>query len=199
MSRASKTGLTIIEVLITSALLSVFMITVGNAVVLAYNNQVVMSHKYAAVRQSHVALDLLARELRMSTYVLRPQLGIMAVGSVLRPEYDTPLIFVRNSALGQVAVVWWLDKLPSEETGTLRRTIVHCPDVNLFNPEDPSSWSPVPGETLTGRRLGYDVQDFTIARLDQPTPRTMETTVSVLKVQQPIVMQTQVLTLNNMI
>jgi hypothetical protein len=180
--------MTLPEVLVAGAILAGFMVMAGNVVVQAYHNQVRMSHKHAAMRQTAVGLDLMARELRLSKLVIRPTIGFWGFDVPYEPSFaNGPFVFVRNSPIGDVAAVYWYDR------GELRRTLaMYSPG---FNPNSPGSWVLVPGETLDGRRIGYSIKKLEVTHATFPNHRTVQAKAWVADVSEPITVQAQVLSL----
>lgn len=163
-----KRGVTLPELMITSAILLVFMLMCGNVVVTAYHQQVYMSNKHSAVRQASVSMNLLARELRLCSKLVRPSLGIWGFNSPYDPSFaNGGFQFVRNSKIGEVVVVYWYDN------GELRRTLAMW-NGGAFDPTSPTTWSLVPGETLQGRLMAYNVKTMRFVHRTDVSPKTVQ-------------------------
>lgn len=189
----SRRGLTLPELMITSAILMAFMLMCGDIVVNAYHQQVFMSNKHSAMRQASVSMNLLARELRLCSKLVKPTLGMWGFNTPYDPSFaNGGFQFVRNSAIGEVVVVYWHDN------GELRRTLAMWNN-GAFDPNSPGSWALVPGETLQGRLMAYNVKQMRVVHRTDVSPKTvqaqlwLDTVADKSATLQPLTIEAQVL------
>ena len=145
MTRRSE-AFSLLEVLMTTAVLGLFMTMVCQCVVVAHRSHVQQSGKLGDLRQASAALDRLGRELRGTDRVYHPE--------PLPPNaFRTPLVFRTTGAAGPRVVGYGLNS----ETGTITQMVYRSD----FDPADPDSQV-----VLKRRRVAESGERLEFTRLD---------------------------------
>ncbi len=164
-------GLTLIEILVASALFGLFTGMVAGAMVLAQRNQDAAVTKLDAVRRATLVLDLLVRDVQSAKYS-----SDVSMNSALPPaKSGSPLMGTQPVGVAEldikrlrefpgmgnptttqrIVVGYWFDPGTGEPgKGMIRRVIYDAYSSPLV---------PVSGETADGRILVRDVRDFRVS------------------------------------
>jgi type II secretory pathway pseudopilin PulG len=111
--------MTLIEILVTGAMLAIFSTMIARAVVIAFHSQRSTEAKVHALRQGSMMLDHMRRELATTSSLFNPNPS--ANEPNFSPSIGNPLRLGRNISGGTVEVWYWHDPVKGEvrrwETG----------------------------------------------------------------------------------
>jgi type II secretory pathway pseudopilin PulG len=177
--------MTLIEILVASALFGLFTGMVAGALVLAHRAQDKSVTKLDAIRRASLALDLLVRELEAAQYDKKVSMNGAAVpANPTQPAGVNELQIRRNRAYpgstfpDSVIAGYWFDPGTGEVgKGMVRRTLY---SVYL------SPLEPVEGESADGRVLVRDVKNFLISRTVAGSLTTIRADIFLSTVGSPI-------------
>lgn len=192
MSRSSKGGVTLLEVIVSAAVMTLFTTMVAHAVVVAYRSHGRMADRITHYRRACAASGMLARELQACDRLYSPTVGQWRFDEPFSPRLSTdPLIFRRPSTRatsGYVAVcIWFIPPTETRPIGELRRQVREVADPKTFSRADFPSAPLAPGESEEGRILMRTVERFDITHLNMPSPRSCRVSASLAQVTTPIV------------
>jgi prepilin-type N-terminal cleavage/methylation domain-containing protein len=170
--RRGRRGLTLIEILVASALFGLFTGMVAGALIMAHRSQDASVSKLDAVRRATLALDLLVRDVEAAQYVSdvtmngatppakagSPAQGTVPVGlnelQITRyRQYPTSTYL---TSLQRLVAGYWYDQGDPlvEGDGMIRRVLYDSYSSPL---------APLAGEHADGRVLVRDVRDFRVS------------------------------------
>lgn len=153
----ARRGHSLLEVLVTGAILGLFMTMVCHALVVAYRAYTVTATKSTDYRQATVALERLTRELRASDKVFQPDPSASPWSTYgpYTPEVGTnpPVVFRTYDATGPRVVGYRWDS----STNILQR-LLYDPG---FDPAVAASQA-----VLETKKVTWKVDDFKIQRVD---------------------------------
>lgn len=161
-SKRRPRGVTLIELLVASALFGLFTGMVATALILAHRTQDASTAKLDAVRRATMALDLLVRDVESARYNSKISMGTAAVPATpTRPAGLQELQIRRNrkSPHGDykepIVVGYWYDPGNGEPGQAMVRRSLYD---GYMTPLEPLT-----GEPSDGRILVRDVKEFLLS------------------------------------
>lgn len=157
MATRPRKGHTLMEVLVTGAILGLFMTMVCHALVVAYRTYTVTAKKSTDFRQGTVAIDRMTRELRMADkfYDPDPAASPWSTFGAYTPKVGTsaPMIFRTYDKTGPRVVGYTWD-----QTNKNMQRLLYDP---AFDPGNAATQN-----VLETKKVCFEVTDLRIERLD---------------------------------
>lgn len=193
-------GITLIEILVASALFALFSSMVAHAVVLAYRNHNLQTDKITKYRRSCSAVNLLAKELQECQCLAVPVLGPWGYDAPypVGNDHFTSLQFFRSDvAQGWYLSEWLFD--PVQQTVTRRLYSAIAPPRGIA-PVGFDAYAPgvlnaahVPAwEPSNGRLMLQNCTSFTITHLSTPNIRFVRVDATLDKIASPLLAEVKV-------
>lgn len=157
MMQARRGGYTLVEVLVSGAILALFITMVSHALVVAYRTFTVTSKKSVDFRQATVALERMTRELRAAdkVYLPDPNVAPWSAYGFYTPEVgvNPPMIFRTYDASGPRVLGYRWDR-----TARTVQRLIYDP---TFDPAATSTQN-----VLETKKVSWEADDFKIQRMD---------------------------------
>lgn len=192
--------MTMIEIMVATALFALFTTMVARAVVLAYRNHNLQTDKITAYRRSCAAINLLAKELQECQCLAVPVLGPWGYNApyTIGNDHFTSLQFFRaDIAQGWYLSEWLFD--PAKRT-VIRNLYTNIappqrlapPGFNAYGPGQLVAANIPSWEPPNGRLMLQNCKSFTITHLNDPNIRFVRVEAILDKVAAPLLAEVKV-------